>query len=204
MAIRKPALSVVEARQLAAVQSKVVDRNLSAPAQNSILSQLAVESADRRSPTTIAKRRHSPDPQSIPTMDALSSMVAPAKIQVFLSARPPAPEVSKIYDNLILQYSPSKSLQMILRRALDDFENMLANGSFCTAPKSYLIPQRTSGKSIIVQTSRMFPALLLEIARNHFDPLGLDSARAFGHKLATAALASFFAGEKAGEKTTNK
>lgn len=87
---------------------------------------------------------------------------------------------------------------MILRRALGDFENMLADGSFRAAPNSYLIPQTTSEKSIIVQTSRMFPVLLLEVARKHFDPLGLRLP-AFGHKLATAALASFFAGEK----TTN-
>ncbi|WP_246754588.1 VirC2 family conjugal transfer protein [Agrobacterium fabrum] len=72
---------------------------------------------------------------------------------------------------------------------------MLADGSFRVAPKSYPIPSTTE-KSVLVQTSRMFPVALLEVARSHFDPLGLETARAFGHKLATAALASFFAGEK--------
>ncbi|QTG17173.1 conjugal transfer protein VirC2 (plasmid) [Agrobacterium tumefaciens] len=201
MGIRKPALSVGEARRLAATRPEIVHPHLAVAAQNSAVSQSPknLDQEDRRPVLAIAKRHHSADQQSMLTVDALSSTTAAKKIQVFLSARPPAPEVSKIYDNLILQYSPSKSLQMILRRALGDFENMLADGSFRAAPNSYLIPQTTSEKSIIVQTSRMFPVLLLEVARKHFDPLGLETARAFGHKLATAALASFFAGEK----TTN-
>ncbi|MCZ7448306.1 conjugal transfer protein VirC2 [Rhizobium rhizogenes] len=198
MGIRKPALSVGEARRLAAARPEIVHPNLPLSSQNLALPQLPEKAnqEDRRPPPAITKRRHNPDRQSILTVDALSSIAPQEKIQVFLSARPPAPEVSKIYDNLVLQYSASKSLQMILRRALGDFENMLADGSFRAAPKSYPIPQAISEKSIIVQTSRMFPVSLLEIARNHFDPLGLETARAFGHKLATAALASFFAGER--------
>ncbi|NTF91471.1 conjugal transfer protein VirC2 [Agrobacterium rhizogenes] len=198
MGIRKPALSVGEARRLAAARPEMVHAHLPVATQNSALPQLPenLDQEDRRPAPAIAKRHPSADRQSMLTVDALSSTTAPEKIQVFLSARPPAPQVSKIYDNLILQYSPSKSLQMILRRALGDFENMLADGSFRAAPKSYPIPQTTSEKSIIIQTSRMFPVSLLEVARNHFDPLGLETARAFGHKLATAALASFFAGEK--------
>ncbi|MBX4893878.1 conjugal transfer protein VirC2 [Rhizobium lentis] len=195
MRIRKPALSVGEARRLAAARPEIVHTHLRA--QNSTLPQPPqILDQEDRLPAPAIARRHNPDRESILTVDALSPTTAPEKIQVFLSARPPAPQVSKLYDNLILQYSPSKSLQMILRRALGDFENMLADGSFRTAPKSYPIPQTTSEKSIIVQTSRMFRVPLLEVARNHFDPLGLETARAFGHKLATAALASLFAGEK--------
>ncbi|MGI8398243.1 conjugal transfer protein VirC2 (plasmid) [Agrobacterium deltaense] len=197
MGIRKPALSVVEARRLAAARPEIVQSIPARSSQGAPPPQLPERGRpeDRPPPPTAAKRRHNFDRQLMLTVDALSSAVAPEKIQVFLSARPPAPEVSKIYDNLILQYSVSKSLQMILRRALADFERMLEDGSFSTAPKSYPISQVVN-KPIIVQTSRMFPVSLLEVARNHFDPLRLETARAFGHKLATAALASFFAGEK--------
>ncbi|GAJ95564.1 conjugal transfer protein VirC2 [Rhizobium rhizogenes] len=198
MGIRKPALSVGEARRLAAARPEIVHPIPARSSKNSAQPQLPERGGqeDRPPPPIAAKRRDNSDRQSMLTADALSSTAPPEKIQVFLSARPPAPEVSKIYDNLILQYSASKALQMILRRALADFENMLADGSFSTAPNSYAVPQAISEKSIIVQTSRMFPVSLLKIARNHFDPLGLETARAFGHKLATAALASFFAGEK--------
>jgi hypothetical protein len=41
----------------------------------------------------------------------------------------------------------------------------------------------------------MMPVTLLTLARAHFDPLGLESTRAFGLKLATTALAAFFARE---------
>ncbi|MBO9112507.1 MULTISPECIES: conjugal transfer protein VirC2 [Rhizobium/Agrobacterium group] len=195
MGIRKPALSVVEAKRLAAARPEIVHpistRSSRDPAPNPEIGGRE----DRSPPSVAAKRRDSFDRQSMLTVDALSSAAPPEKIQVFLSARPPAPEVSKMYDTLVLQYSDSKSLQMILRRALADFEAMLADGSFSTAPKTYPISQ-VVGKPVIVQTSRMFPVPLLEVARNHFDPLRLESARAFGHKLATAALASFFAGEK--------
>ncbi|QYA05110.1 MULTISPECIES: conjugal transfer protein VirC2 [Rhizobium] len=198
MGIRKPTLSVGEARRLSAARLEIVHPHLPVAPQSLARAQPRekLDEEDRRPSIAIAKRHHRPARQSILTVDALSPTTAPEKMQIFLSARPPAPEVSEIYDNLIRQYSPSKSLQMILRRALGDFENMLADGSFRAAPKSYPIPQTNSEKSIIVQTSRMFPVPLLEVARNHFDPLGLETTRAFGHKLATAALASFFAGEK--------
>ncbi|MCF1436952.1 MULTISPECIES: conjugal transfer protein VirC2 [Rhizobium/Agrobacterium group] len=196
MGIHKPALSVGEAKRLAAARPEIVQTvptRFSQGAQPPRLPERG-RPLDRPLPTA-AKRRDNFDRQLVLTADALSSAAAPEKIQIFLSARPPAPEVSKIYDTLILQYSASKSLQMILRRALADFESMLEDGSFSTAPKSYPI-SHVVNKPIIVQTSRMFPVSLLELARNHFDPLRLETARAFGHKLATAALASFFATEK--------
>ncbi|QCJ00985.1 conjugal transfer protein VirC2 [Agrobacterium larrymoorei] len=199
MGIRKPALSVGEARRLAALRSEVVQTVPAHSSQGAQFPQLPERGRPEvLHPPSAAKRRDNFDRKLLLTADALSSAATPEKIQVFLSARPPAPEVSKIYDNLILQYSTSKSLQMILRRALVDFESMLADGSISTAPKSYPISQ-VSNKPVIVQTSRMFPASLVEVARNYFDPLGLETARAFGHKLATAALASFFAGEKTGK-----
>ncbi|KAA3509396.1 conjugal transfer protein VirC2 [Agrobacterium vitis] len=197
MGIRKPVLSVEKARQLAVARTETVRPLLPIAAPNLAVSQFStdIDLAPRQSRPAATRHDH-PDQHPTPTVDALSAPAGSEKVQVFLSARPPAPDVSAVYDNLIRQYSPCKSLQMILRRALSDFEIMLADGSFRAAPKSYPVRDITPEKSILVQTSRMFPVSLLQVARSHFDPVGLETARAFGQKLATAALASFFAGEK--------
>lgn len=193
MGIRKPALSVVEAKRLAASRLKM--RATSGdPTPPQFLSSVEPEDPPHRPPPVRRPRRADQIPMS--TVDALRSTLAPETIQIFLSARPPAPEVSPIFDSLSLQHSPVKSLQMILRRALNDYEAMLRDGSFRGAPKSYPIPDPASRAYIVVQTSRMFPVSLVQVARAHFDPFGLETARAFGHKLATAALACFFAAEK--------
>ena len=119
--------------------------------------------------------------------------MAEPKIQVFLSAPLPASGISKSYDALSQQYPQAKALQMVLRRALKDYEIRLDNGSHMTAPTDYPIGE--GGSVAIVQTSRMIPVRLIEAARKHFDPLGFESTRAFGRKLACAALASFFEAE---------
>lgn len=113
------------------------------------------------------------------------------KIQVFLSAALPASGVSKSFELLCRQYAPAKSLQMILRRALDDYEVLLENGDLDNLPETYIeaVPPEVCG---IVQTSRIMPIRLIERARAYFDPLGFESDRAFGRKLASAALAIFF------------
>ena len=80
---------------------------------------------------------------------------------------------------------------MILRRALDDYEDRLSDGSFTALPETYPVAGHT-----MIQTSRIMPQELADLARLHFDPLGFESARAFGLKLATAALAAFFANER--------
>ena len=116
------------------------------------------------------------------------------KVQIFLSAPLPIRGVSAAFDLLSRQYSPQKALQMILRRALDEYEEMLESGAFQRAVDNYASDDSDSTVSI-VQTSRMIPKPLLALARAHFDPLGLESTRAFGRKLATAALAAFFARE---------
>lgn len=85
---------------------------------------------------------------------------------------------------------------MILRRALDDYEDLLANGAFVKAPTTYAFDE-DSPEASVIQTSRMIPKKLVTVARAHFDPLGLESTRAFGRKLGTAALAAFFAREAA-------
>ncbi|SCY90411.1 VirC2 protein [Rhizobium sp. NFACC06-2] len=82
---------------------------------------------------------------------------------------------------------------MIMRKALEDYEEMLSDGTFQKQPATY---QSSDDADALVLTSRMMPTSLLKIAMAHFDPVGLESRRAFGFKLATAALASFFARER--------
>lgn len=113
------------------------------------------------------------------------------KVQVYVSALQPAPGVSAMFDTLLTNYSSRKALQMILRRALHDYDSGLESGEFLNYAPSYDINPTAAGSPI--QTSRMMPKTALAIARAHFDPLGLETTRAFGRRLATAALAAFFA-----------
>lgn len=110
------------------------------------------------------------------------------KVQVFLSAALPTPGFSRGFDSLCEQYRPAKALQMILRRALDDYEVMLLSASLIKPVAPYPVEEPLS----LVLTSRMMPRRVVEIALAHFDPLGVESARAFGRKLASAALGMFF------------
>lgn len=90
-----------------------------------------------------------------------------------------------------------KALQMILRKAMESYDDQIEDGSFGSLPKTYRVPADPAER-IVVQTSRMMDQQKLVAARLHFDPLGFESARAFGRRLAMAALAAFFAGENRG------
>ncbi|UPJ84983.1 VirC2 family conjugal transfer protein (plasmid) [Bradyrhizobium sp. 183] len=116
------------------------------------------------------------------------------KVQVFLSVALPAPGFSPGFDRLCGQYRPAKALQMILRRALDDYQVMLSSTSLIKPVAPYPVEEPLS----LILTSRMMPRRLVEIALAHFDPLGVESARAFGRKLASAALGMFFERERKG------
>lgn len=117
---------------------------------------------------------------------------AELRMQVFISAHMPAPGFSPSFDMLCTKHRPAKALQMILRKAMDEYEDRIADGSFVSLPEDY-----PSIKTAPVQTSRIMPQELIDLAKLHFDPLGFESARAFGLKIASAALAHFFAREKA-------
>ncbi|RLQ85235.1 VirC2 family conjugal transfer protein [Notoacmeibacter ruber] len=198
MAIRKPRLSVTEARTKATAND----------------SQSANSLPPRHSSTPSARQQGEPGRQRVetpptdaPTPPPLQAAVpAPAmlrpiedaepepKVQVFVSAVLPAKGVSPSFDMLCRQYRPSKALQMILRRALDDYEALLQSGGYKKCPSSYETV-RLSDQGALIQTSRMMPVALVSVARAHFDPLGLESTRAFGRKLASTALAAFFRAE---------
>ncbi|MCW0021370.1 VirC2 family conjugal transfer protein [Rhizobium sp. BT-226] len=124
-----------------------------------------------------------------------TSRVRRDKVQVFLSAPFPAAGVSPTFELLCKQYSPHKALQMILRKALHSYERLLADGTFQRVAQTYDVDVAAATEA--VQTSRMMPNRLVVIARAHFDPLGLESTRAFGRKLGMAALAAFFTNERA-------
>lgn len=115
------------------------------------------------------------------------------KIQVFVSAPFPAPGSSPTFEIASRHYPPRKALQMIMRRALQDYDSVLEKGRFRGLPQTYATDPAAEGH--LVLTSRMMPMELQRIARAHFDPLGLESTRSFGQKLATAALAAFFTHE---------
>lgn len=216
MAIRKPSVSVTEAKRLA--KGRAEDPAAAAvtiptpvtgvrPQENAPpyagpppvatptivpperAEPLAPDIAGEPSPPA-GVVRHTPGDGVFPELKP-----AEAKMQVFLSAPLPAVGVSLNFDALRRQYSSQKALQMILRRALDSYEVRLENGSYRTAPTDYVPGEPASG-ILIIQTSRMIPVRLIDVARRHFDPLGFESTRAFGRKLACAALASFFEAEK--------
>ncbi|MCP1200619.1 VirC2 family conjugal transfer protein [Notoacmeibacter sp. MSK16QG-6] len=198
MAIRKPRLSVAEARTKASAS----DPQSTSSAPPRPRSDLAA-----RQPSEPVRQRIESPPTPAPSSPPLPAAVPePAmlrpiddaepepKVQVFVSALLPAKGVSPSFDMLCRQYRPSKALQMILRRALDDYEGLLQSGAHKKCPSSYETV-RPSEQGALIQTSRMMPVALVSVARNHFDPLGLESTRAFGRKLASTALASFFRAE---------
>ncbi|MCJ9719963.1 VirC2 family conjugal transfer protein [Agrobacterium sp. SHOUNA12C] len=222
MAIRKPNLSVTEARRLANVRSAATDSSaVSMPPSPAAATAPATPAptAEPVAPTANAKPTAAdlrpPISSTLPSATKTSSHrparvkeitrsatepsphIFPArsdKVQVFVSALLPAPGVSPVFELLCRQHPPQKALQMILRRALHDYDEMLDSGAFQKAAVTYA-PDDTVPVEFFVQTSRMMLPPLLAIARAHFDPLGLESSRAFGRKLATAALAAFFARE---------
>ncbi|WP_117195893.1 VirC2 family conjugal transfer protein [Rhizobium terrae] len=188
MGIRKPTLSVTEARRLSVVRS-AASQQISQPADDTIAPPVPLSVAPIPRP-----KKQAPIVKSV-HMPAVHIARTPSqKVQVFVSAFVPAPKVSPVFDILCKQYPPQKALQMILRRALDDYEEMLTDGTFQETPSSYEIDS-SEGPAILIQTSRMIPTKLLKIARAHFDPFELESTRAFGLKFATAALAAFFSRE---------
>lgn len=200
MGIRKPRLSVTETKRLAFERAD--EPHLSVKHASTVTKFARVDGDpedaapdhaehDRKTTSPLEPTR-ARDVSDL-TVDALSPVATPEKVQVFLSALPPAPGVSNIFDTLCLQYSPAKSLQMILRRAISDYEAMLLDGTFKGAQTSY--PVIKASNPLFVYTSRMMDASVVAIVRAHFDPLELESNRALGLKLATAALACFFASE---------
>ncbi len=201
MAIRKPNVSVTEAKRLAKSRW---DEPTSTPSA----SVPAEEDLGTPGMLGIGVQAAQPEPAQVPTVpartvvkripaDGVFPELEPAepKVQVFLSAPLPATGVSPSFDALNRQYPAAKALQMILRRALDGYEIRLENGSHATAPANYPAGE-PAGLITIVQTSRMIPVRVVDLARKHFDPLGFESTRAFGRKLACAALATFFAAER--------
>lgn len=234
MGIRKPSLSVKEARTLASVRSTASEkagvlntpdqasapRNFSSMSQTRKSEKTSLRDLDKKGenetrsktsePIVVAQPKSSAGPSdkahpSAPASPQATGMIADSlflrpearrdKVQVFLSAPFPAAGVSPTFELLCRQYSPQKALQMILRKALLSYERLLANGTFQRVDHSYDVDSVTIPEAI--QTSRMMPDHIVTIARAHFDPLGLESTRAFGRKLGTAALAAFFVNERA-------
>ena len=214
MAIRKPSVSVAEVRDNAArrVTTSMVEGNAVGPTKPLARPRSPNQDEDvvalRQAAVTTDVLQNSPSsspafssadvavasPPSDPTRLGPLDEEPEPKVQVFVSAALPAEGVSGSFDLLCRQYRPKKALQMILRRALDDYEVMLGNGSYANGAVTYAL-LKTTEQDISVKTSRMIPVNLVEIARAHFDPLGLESTRAFGQKLANAALAAFFKAE---------
>lgn len=216
MAIRKPSLSVAEARLLAETRAAVmrkpqVDNPATTPSPQSMhennlevaSKQKGLEGQHIEKSSLIKGRSRSDEANSdkstsLTQITSLHSMQAQGhraeKVQVYLSALLPAPGISPVFEMLCRQYTPKKALQMVLRRAFQEYEAMLQDGTFKQAHETYII-DHAAGADEFIQTSRMVPKKLVGIARAHFDPLGLESTRSFGRKLASASLANFFASE---------
>ncbi|RNJ41465.1 virulence protein [Mesorhizobium erdmanii] len=190
MGIRKPAVSVQEARRLAAGQSERSFQESMLASSNPPVAIAPIEPTIRQTGNRIVPARALPARRTVLLSNERHD--ADPKVQVFLSAALPARGISATFDALSAESRPAKALQMILRRALDDYELMLSNGSFAEIAPAYSVEEPLA----IVATSRMMPRRLVDIALAHFDPLGFKSARAFGRKLASSALCIFFDNEK--------
>ncbi len=204
MAIRKPVLSVQEARRLSVARIESLETMSSNDSPQIDVAQNLTHEITQRQIVPIAStpvaaalvpRSTSFDMTLTPKVAHASHLLSPQisgtnRVQVFVSAAYPERSVSASFDVLTGKYPAAKALQMILRRAMDEYEDRLADGSFVSLPETY-----AAAGPAVVQTSRIMPQELADVARLHFDPLGFESSRAFGLKLATAALATFFASE---------
>ncbi len=117
-----------------------------------------------------------------------------ARKQIFISARLPAAGVSWNFDLLSQHHDPKKALRLILKQALNAYEAHIRDGSFEKMSTSYETLS-TKNTSNLMQTSRTFDADIFLRANAFFNPLGFESDRAVGFKIATAALAVFFNNE---------
>ncbi|MEI9425831.1 VirC2 family conjugal transfer protein [Mesorhizobium sp. Cs1299R1N1] len=192
MGISKPTVSVEKLRRLAAIRLESSPVASMPGLSNPSAALAQVEQAGVSTHNRIAPAAPLSAKKTVSLLD--QSYQLDPKIQVFLSAALPARGISTSFDMLIGRYRPAKVLQMILRRALDDYELLLRDGAFTTTTPVYCVEE----PPVLVTTSRMISRRLVEIALAHFDPFGLESARAFGHMLATAALGVFFENEKNG------
>jgi hypothetical protein len=172
----KPAVSPAPEEQPA---KPPPDRAPSSPA--------AVAAAPSERPKSVSKATHK-TPAAVPAYGK-------DKVQLFLSVPIPAAGISRSFDILKQNHRPEKAVQLILRRALTQYEHKIGDGTFKSLPADYEA-DAGSNQNALVQTSRTMPGPLAEIARAHFDPLGFESERTFGRKIATAALATFFENEK--------
>ena len=107
-----------------------------------------------------------------------------------VSAALPAPAVSPAYEALCRNRPPAKALQALLRVALDQYELMLIDGTFRDAPVTY------PGQHGEVRTTRKISQQALDVAKAHFDPLGVEQPASLGRMIATAALAVYFDQER--------
>ena len=205
MAIRKPVLSVQEARRLSAARVEGPETTSLADAPQTEVALILEREVSREhgvmidpvpvtaAPVSRPAYRRRGSAAKAPYVPPLASpaITSEMRVQVFVSAAYPGQGVSASFDALSGKYPAAKALQMILRRAMDEYEDRLADSSFVDLPETY-----PAAGQAMVQTSRIMPRELVDIARLHFDPLGFESSRAFGFKLATAALAAFFACER--------
>ncbi|MGX5805124.1 VirC2 family conjugal transfer protein [Bradyrhizobium sp. Arg314] len=190
MGISRPTISVKKVRQLAAMR---LERSpvVSTPAfSNPSEATAPTELAGLSTSVTVAPPRALPARKTVGL--SKESYQADPKVQVFLSAALPARGISASFDMLTGQYRPAKVLQMILRRALDDYELLVSDGAFTKITPVYSVAE----PPVFVATSRMMPRRLVDMALAHLDPFGVESARTFGRKLATSALVIFFENEK--------
>ncbi|WP_298966877.1 VirC2 family conjugal transfer protein [uncultured Roseibium sp.] len=200
MVIRRPHISVKETRLRAAgtqAQQGVAgkDRAASAAKEKEVAPQLSEE---QRKPM-IGKPTSAAVLTSESTRKETVQALSPGKIgyrkQLFISAPLPARGVSRSFDLLSQHHHPQKALQLILKRALSEYEIHVLDGSFKSFPQTY-DELDVDDDAKFIQTSRMTGLQIVEAARAYFDPLGFESQRSFGRKYATAALAVFFHLEK--------
>jgi VirC2 protein len=148
---------------------------------------------DKAHKTKSLPLKAAPNPVLVPRGAKFNSS-GDEKQQLFLSVPLPAKGISPSFDALSQSHLPVKALQMILKRALLNYERMILDGTFTDFPFEYE-QDRTANQNVVVQTSRTMATQVVTIARNHFDPLGFESDRAFGRKVASAALSAFFHNE---------
>lgn len=149
MGIRKPAVSAENARRLATGQSARSFQESMPVTSNPRVAIAAIEPESHQTGDRTVSSQAFPAKRTV--LRANERHGADPRVQVFLSAVLPARGISATFDALSAESRPTHALQMILRRALDDYELILSNGSLAENAPAYSVEEPPS----IVATSRM-------------------------------------------------
>lgn len=195
MAIRKPSLSTQEMRNRVGKETAVSAKAVKPLSDTKPSFEQKLPKVKEVAKKPVPSPNKSSPPADRPQASCITARSVKIedeeKEQIFVSVPLPAAGVSKSFDLLRQHYTPERALQLILRKAFDEYRIMIIDGSFKKAPQNYEnVP--ADNETGYVTTSRTIELSLYQKAAELFDPFGFESKRVVGRSIGMSALAAFF------------